>query len=82
VKRTFNVPTFVRIVDNKGNKFHLNAQPDGQGQFIDVRRRGDLYPGEELVIEVELDESLAGHTVNWIHLQWRFRQWARCASAD
>jgi hypothetical protein len=63
VERTFHVPTFVRIVDNKGNEFHLNAQPDGQGQFIDVRSqgKGDLYPGEELVIEVEVDESFAGY---------------------
>jgi hypothetical protein len=61
-------PTFVRIVDNKGNEFHLNAQRDGQGQFIDVRSqgKGDLYPGEELVIEVEVDESFAGYTVNWM----------------
>jgi hypothetical protein len=26
--------------------------------------KGDLYPGEELVIEV--DESFAGYTVNWM----------------
>ncbi len=60
VERTFHVSNFVRIVDNKGNEFHLIAQPDGQGQFIDVRSqgKGDLYPGEELVIEV--DESSPG----------------------
>jgi hypothetical protein len=68
VERTFHVSNFVRIVDNKGNEFHLIAQPDGQGQFIDVRSqgKGDLYPGEELVIEVEVDESFARYTVNWM----------------
>jgi hypothetical protein len=45
----------------------INAQPDGQEQFIDVRSqgKGDLYPGEERVIEVEVDESFAGY-VNWM----------------
>jgi hypothetical protein len=66
--RTFNVPTFTRVLDNKGNNFHLTPRPDDQAQFIDVRSRGkgDLYPGEELVVEVEVDESFSGWTVRWL----------------
>jgi hypothetical protein len=66
--RTFNVPTFTRVVDNRGNEFHLSPTPDGQGQFIDVRARGkgELYPGDELVIEAEVDQSFSGYTVQWM----------------
>ena len=64
--RTFNVPTFVRVVDNRGNEFHLN--PSDQTKFVDVRAtgKGDLYPGDELVIEVEVDQSFSGYTVWWV----------------
>jgi hypothetical protein len=42
-----------------------NRVPNASGEartFIDVRSqgKGDLYPSEELVIEVEVDESFAG----------------------
>jgi hypothetical protein len=66
--RTFNVPTFTRVFDNKGNNFHLNPRPEDQHQLIDIRTRGngDLYPGDELVIEVEVDESFSGWSVRWL----------------
>jgi hypothetical protein len=76
--RTFNVPTFVRAVDNRGNEFHLSPNADDQGQFIDVRIKGtgDLHPGDELVIEAEVDQSFSGYTdpppLKWSDLRYVF----------
>lgn len=67
MEREFNVPTFIRALDNKGNEFHFSLKMDGQGQFVDVREkgRGDLYVGDELIIEVEVDPSFSGYTIDW-----------------
>jgi hypothetical protein len=68
MERTFNVPTFTHITDNKGNKFDLKPKPDDQIQFVDVRAtcNGDLYAGDELVVEVEVDESFSGYSIRWL----------------
>ena len=36
--------------------------------FIDVRQRGngDLYVGDELVLEAEVDPNFAGYTLDWM----------------
>jgi hypothetical protein len=67
MERIFNVPTFTRAVDNRGNDFHLSPKGEDQAQFIDVRTQGngDLYPGETLVIEVEVDESFSDYSIRW-----------------
>lgn len=68
--RVFNVPTFTRVVDTRGNDFRLTVPGDSAGHFVDVRERGkgDLYPGDVLGIEVEVDESFASNewSIRWI----------------
>lgn len=68
VDRQFNVPTFVRVVDNRGNERHFAPPEGGQGRFVDFRGgpAGDLYPGDVLSIEVEVDESFTGYQVRWL----------------
>ncbi|GAB9089227.1 Swt1 family HEPN domain-containing protein [Bradyrhizobium diazoefficiens] len=68
MEREFNVPTFIRATDNKGNEFHFTPKSDGQGQFVDVRQtgKGDLYVGDELQVEVEVDPSFSGYSINWM----------------
>ena len=66
MERQFNVPTFIRLVDNRGNDFHLTSGPNDQAHFIDVRQRGngDLYVGDELVVEVEVDPNFTDYTID------------------
>lgn len=68
MERQFNVPTFIRMVDNRGNDFHLTHDAGRHGHFIDIRDRGsgDLYVGDELVIEAEIDPAFTGYRVNWV----------------
>lgn len=68
MERQFNVPTFIRVVDNRGNDFHLTSGPNDHMHFIDVRQRGngDLYVGEELVLEAEVDPNFSGYTLDWM----------------
>ncbi|GLR91328.1 hypothetical protein [Bradyrhizobium iriomotense] len=67
MEREFNVPTFVRVVDNRGNEFHLTHDPNRQMHFFDLRRQGngDLYVGDELVLEAEVDPNFTGYTLDW-----------------
>ena len=46
MEKEFNVPTFIRVSDNRGNEFHFSPKP--HSQFVDVRTtgKGDLYVGE------------------------------------
>ncbi|MCK1497994.1 hypothetical protein [Bradyrhizobium sp. 188] len=68
MERQFNVPTFIRVADNRGNVFHLTSAPDQQMHFIDVRQQGngDLYVGDELVVEAEVDPSFTGYSLEWM----------------
>jgi hypothetical protein len=68
VQRQFNVPTFVRVVDSKGNDFRIGIVEDDRTHFIDVRSsgRGDLYPKETISVEVEVDQSFDGWKVEWM----------------
>lgn len=68
MERQFNVPTFIRVVDNRGNDFHLTSTPDQQVHFIDVRQRGngDMYVGDEFVLEAEVDPNFTGYTLDWM----------------
>jgi hypothetical protein len=63
--REFNVPTLIRVVDNKGNDFHLHPSP--RSHDIDVRDQGngDLQVGDELLIEVEVDPSFSNYSIDW-----------------
>lgn len=66
VGREFNVPTLIRVVDNKGNDFHLHPSPHAHD--IDVRDQGngDLHVGDVLLIEVEVDPSFSNFSVHWL----------------
>ncbi|MDQ0355159.1 hypothetical protein J2S22_002088 [Rhodoplanes tepidamans] len=66
MEQIFNVPRFIHAIDNKGNDFSLDIEKE-QGQFVDrwTRGKGDLYIGECLVIEVEVDESFSDFTIEW-----------------
>lgn len=64
----FNVPRFQRVVDNRGNDFHLTPGPNASGQFINVieRGNGELQVGDTLEIEAEVDPSFEEFTVRWM----------------
>jgi hypothetical protein len=66
MEREFNVPTFIRVFDNRGNDFHLSPKPDFQ--FVDVRTtgRGDLYVGDSLSVELEVDPTFKDFTISWM----------------
>ena len=67
--RVFNVPTFSRVVDNRGNEKQLSpTAPNREMQAFDFRggEKADLYPGDMLEVEVEVDESFSGYTVQWM----------------
>ncbi len=66
--RLFNVPTFTRVVDNKGNDIRFTAPNESGYRSLDFRSgpNGDLYPGDKLLLEAEVDESFHGYTVRWI----------------
>ncbi|QOZ69204.1 hypothetical protein [Bradyrhizobium arachidis] len=68
MERQFNVPTFTRVVDNRGNDFHLAHGPGQNMHFVDVRQQGngDLYVGDELIVEAEVDPNFSGYSVDWM----------------
>lgn len=68
MERQFNVPTFVKVVDNRGNDVHLTHNPSHQMHFIDLRQteKGDLHVGDELVLEAEVDPNFTGYTLDWM----------------
>ncbi|AOO82394.1 hypothetical protein [Bosea vaviloviae] len=66
----YNVPMIVRYVDSLGNQSHLSGVSTNiSNRIIDWRRsgRGDLYPGDTLIAEVEVDPSYeaSGYAVSW-----------------
>ncbi|WP_085032289.1 hypothetical protein [Ensifer aridi] len=68
--RQYNVPMFVRYVDSLGNESTLEGVPtDISTRNIDWRRqgRGDLYPGDTLIAEIEVDQTFdpSGYEVSW-----------------
>ncbi len=68
--RVYDVPTIVRYVDSLGNESHLTDVPTTlNNRIIDWRRlgNGDLYPGEFLTAEIEIDPSYSasGYDVSW-----------------
>jgi hypothetical protein len=65
--RQFNVPTFVRFVDNHGNDHHFGPPREGGARSVDLSTRpsGTLSVGDLLSIEVEIDESFSAYTVSW-----------------
>jgi hypothetical protein len=66
VGREFNVPTLIRVVDNKGNDYDLPPSP--HGHHIDVRQQGngDLHVGDVLLIESEVDPSFSNFSIHWL----------------
>jgi hypothetical protein len=70
MKKTFNVPSIIRFSDNLGNTSYLeNVPEDVNSRIIDWRRQGEgnLYPGDTLVAEVEVDPSfrVSEYDVAW-----------------
>lgn len=68
--RQYDVPMFVRYIDSLGNESRLEGvSTDISARNIDWRRkgRGDLYPGDTLVAEVEVDQTFdrSGYEVSW-----------------
>jgi len=60
LEREYNVPLIIRYSDSLGNESHLEGLSlDLSTRIIDWRRagKGDLYPGDRLVVEVEVDPS-------------------------
>jgi hypothetical protein len=64
--RIFDVPTFTRVVDNKGNDIRFSGPAKDGLHSLDFRDRGDLYPGDTLILEAEVDETFEGYTVRWM----------------
>lgn len=74
MKRAYNVPLIVRYTDNRGNDSTLEGVPiDIYTRVIDWRQQGngDLYPGDSLTIEIEIDPAFDENTysVTWQVLQ-------------
>lgn len=70
MQREYDVPKIIRMVDNLGNESHLeNVSENINMRNIDWRAagRGDLRPGDTLVVEVEVDPSFedVGYEVTW-----------------
>lgn len=70
MSQEYNVPFIVRYVDSLGNQSHLSGiSTNLSNRIIDWRRsgRGDLYPGDTLVAEIEVDPSYdaSGYAVSW-----------------
>ena len=68
--RQFNVPMIVKYVDSNGNESNLEGvSNDINSRIIDWREGaiGDLWPGDTLVAEVEIDPSFSseGYKVRW-----------------
>jgi hypothetical protein len=75
--RIFDVPMIVRYVDNRGNESHLDGlSTDINMRILDWRTKGhgDLYPGEILIAEVEIDQS---YDPSSYHVSWSVPGFAR-----
>jgi hypothetical protein len=69
--QTYDVPMIVRFIDNRGNESHLEGlSTNVHLRILDLRPSGraDLYPGDILVAEVEVDQS---YDESEYHLFWR-----------
>jgi hypothetical protein len=66
MEREFSVPTFIRVFDNRGNDFHLSPKPHFQSVDVRTTGKGDLYVGETLSIEVEVDPTFKDFTTSWM----------------
>ena len=69
--QTYDVPMIVRFIDNRGNESHLqDLSTNVHLRILDLRPSGraDLYPGDVLVAEVEVDQS---YDESEYHLFWR-----------
>jgi hypothetical protein len=66
VEQQFNVPTFIRVVDNKGHDIHFGTDR-GPHLFADFSKQetGTIRFGDELIIEVELDPTFTDYDVDW-----------------
>jgi hypothetical protein len=51
-----------------GNDVRFVGQTEGECRFTDFRKgaHGDLFPGDALNIETEVDENFSGYKVRWI----------------
>jgi hypothetical protein len=67
MEQEFNVPTFIRMVDNKGHDVHFGAKR-GTHLFLDLIEAGTgiLRHGDELHIEVEVDPTFPHFEVQWM----------------
>ena len=67
LSREFNVPTFVRVLDNLGNSEHLTPGHHFRGSDFSETGTRVLYPGDTLIAEVEVDPSFdaSGYDVVW-----------------
>jgi hypothetical protein len=65
--REFNVPTFVEINDNVGNSESISPSAFFRGLDLSGHGRKSLFPGDVLVVEVEVDPSFDGepYQVEW-----------------
>jgi hypothetical protein len=69
MQKAFNVPSIIRFSDSLGNTSYLDSVSESIPRFIDWRQqeRGDLYPGDKIVAEVEVDPSFgpSEYDVTW-----------------
>lgn len=67
LEQQFNVPTFIRMVDNKGHDVHFGTDR-GTHLFVSFLEKptGMLRYGEELSIEVEVDPTFSDYKVDWM----------------
>ncbi|MEI4770920.1 hypothetical protein WAX74_14955 [Psychrobacillus sp. FJAT-51614] len=70
----YNVPTFIQLTDSKGNTFYTSQIDNNRngtgGAGLNLQKRGyELYPGETLQIEIEVDPSFKEeeYIINWIY---------------
>jgi hypothetical protein len=67
LEQEFNVPTFIRMVDNKGHDVHFGTDR-GTHLFVSFleKETGTLRHGDELQIEVEVDPTFVNYKVEWM----------------
>ena len=70
MQKAYNVPSIIRCSDSLGNASYRETVPEDVSTWIvDWRRQGhgDLYPGDTLVAEVEVDPSfqVSEYDVAW-----------------
>jgi len=66
----FSGPSFTRVVDSLGNDRALTMNAPGEGNVFFWREagKGDLYPGDILLVEVEVD---AAYSPDEYSVRWR-----------